>query len=193
METPISSLLIDPAATFDAIREQSAEAIQQGMGVCVEPSMLSAVAPHPDTAEIATFAGFPTGKHHSLIKATEARFAVQQGATIVALVPDLAHIQQRQSTALITEVATCRESIPHPAQLALVLETTMLDQAALQWAAQQLQPIGVDALVAGSATSTPESIRALADATRTPIIGVGGYESAPALVQAGASKLWTIF
>ncbi|AZA12250.1 beta/alpha barrel domain-containing protein [Corynebacterium gerontici] len=199
VELPISSLLINPAATFDEIREQSADALRQAMGVVVEPSMLTAIAPHPDAADIpdtptiATFAGFPTGKHHSLIKATEARFAVQQGATIVALVPDVAHVQQRQSTALITEVATCRESIPRPAQLAVVLETTVLDPATLQWAVRQLQPVGVDAFIAGTTGSSPEGIHALTSASSVPVIGVGGHESAPALVEAGAGALWAIF
>ncbi|EFV92492.1 deoxyribose-phosphate aldolase, partial [Dietzia cinnamea P4] len=54
--------------------------------VCVSPAMLPV---RPGQQVVATVAGFPSGKHHSLVKAMEGRLAVDQGATEVDMVIDV--------------------------------------------------------------------------------------------------------
>ncbi len=144
----------------------------------------------PTQPLVASVAGYPSGQHHGLIKASEARLAVQEGASTVAVVPEYANIAAFNSTGFITEIATVREAIPHPAQLAVFLDTTIFDAQHLQWAARQLTPIGIDAIVSGITDSTAQGVRHLSQHSAVPVIAVCGNEQAPAMVEAGAQGLW---
>lgn len=61
------------------------EAAQYDSALLVSPTHVLAAAQAP---HVATVAGYPTGRHHSLIKASEARLAVQSGAAEVWVAVD---------------------------------------------------------------------------------------------------------
>ena len=94
-------------------------------------------------AHVVTVAGYPTGRHHSLIKASEARLAVQSGAAEVWVAVDAL---LGDATSLLTDLITVREACPQPAQLGLILPASENALAAAQAAAQA----GFDKLVYSS-------------------------------------------
>ncbi|RAV35032.1 hypothetical protein [Corynebacterium heidelbergense] len=65
--------------------------------------------------------GLPFGRNHSLLKATEARFAVEQGADRVEVIADWAAVAAGDTNAVLSEILTLREAVPPPVELALVL------------------------------------------------------------------------
>ncbi|CAB0489347.1 hypothetical protein FRC0126_00416 [Corynebacterium diphtheriae] len=130
-----------PEASVDKARELAAG----GEGVCVPPTLLTALGQVP--GPVVSWAGYPTGQHHSLIKASEARLAVQCGAGMVLVVPDPAAVVAGTSTALITELVTTREAVPHPASLALVLDTDLFAADVIARTAEHAQAAGFDAVV----------------------------------------------
>lgn len=69
---------------------------------------------------IIAVAGYPTGRHHSLIKAAEARLAVQQGAVEVWVAVDGSVDDQN---AHLAELAAIREACPLPVALGVFLPT----------------------------------------------------------------------
>ncbi|AEG80831.1 aminotransferase [Corynebacterium ulcerans] len=148
--------LLDPLATATDVKQLVANAKQQGMGICVEPSLLHAIDTsmvHGDQLPVISWAGYPTGKHHVLIKASEARLAVQSGATMVIYVPDPASLLDATGAAFISEIAAAREAVPHPAQLAVLVNDTLLDDELCTRAHTWLAKIGVDAVVSYSASA----------------------------------------
>lgn len=144
----IDSTLLAPTAARADVAALVAEARELGCGaVCVSPSML------PDTVlaeaaesglRIATVAGFPSGKHASLVKATEARFAVSNGADEVDVVIDIASAIAGDESALLSELITVREAVPHPAVLKVILESAVLDEQQLRTAVRAAVRAGAD-------------------------------------------------
>ncbi|ACP31869.1 Deoxyribose-phosphate aldolase [Corynebacterium aurimucosum ATCC 700975] len=81
------------------------------------------VSPHHVLAaegaeHVIAVAGYPTGRHHSLVKAAEARLAVQSGAAEVWVAVDAL---LGDATSLLSELVTLREACPLPVRLGLIL------------------------------------------------------------------------
>lgn len=99
---------------------------------------------------IITAVGFPTGRHHILVKASEARLAVSQGAHRVWACVDTSN---PDANALLSDMISLREAVPAPAQLGVVVP----DYSA---AGKQSAPAGQQSgQLAGEATWDPETRR----------------------------------
>ncbi|MDR7330874.1 hypothetical protein [Corynebacterium guangdongense] len=107
--------LTDPTLTRERIRAACAQAADLGLhGVVVDPVHVAAV---PDGLVVSVVVGYPTGRHHSLVKAAEARLAVQEGAAIIWLAVDTTLID---ANALLADVVAVRQAVPQPVQLAVI-------------------------------------------------------------------------
>lgn len=69
--------------------------------------------------------GFPTGRHHILVKASEARLAISQGAHRVWASVDTS---TADANAALSDMISLREAVPYPAHLGIVVP----DYAGLQ-------------------------------------------------------------
>lgn len=69
--------------------------------------------------------GFPTGRHHILVKASEARLAISQGAHRVWACVDTS---TTDANAALSDLISLREAVPYPAHLGIVVP----DYAGLQ-------------------------------------------------------------
>lgn len=69
--------------------------------------------------------GFPTGRHHILVKASEARLAISQGAHRVWASVDTS---TADASAALSDMISLREAVPYPAHLGVVVP----DYAGLQ-------------------------------------------------------------
>ncbi|MDD7581817.1 hypothetical protein ACEE23_09205 [Corynebacterium sp. 32222D000AT] len=98
-----------------ASRPQVERALRESAGpVLLSPHHL----PQAAAGHVAAVAGFPTGRHHSLIKATEARLAVQNGAAEIWVAVDAT---LNDPNALLTDLVTVREACPDPVVLGVIL------------------------------------------------------------------------
>ena len=138
--------LLSPEATAADVGHLIDSAISLGVGaVCVSPSLLHATEKATQAGlTVATVCGFPSGKHHVLVKAAEARLAVQFGASEIDMVVDIAAAQAGDSNALISEIATVREAVPHPVVLKVILESAVLSNGALATACRAALAAGAD-------------------------------------------------
>ncbi|MDK8531664.1 deoxyribose-phosphate aldolase [Corynebacterium marquesiae] len=85
--------------------------------VLVSPHHVS-LAAGAGTADIISVAGYPTGRHHTLIKASEARLAIQSGASEVWVSLDET---VTDANAVLSELIAIREACPDPARLGLLV------------------------------------------------------------------------
>ena len=85
--------------------------------VVVSPHHVSIVA-RAGAANIISVAGYPTGRHHTLIKASEARLAIQSGASEVWVSLDET---VTDANAVLSELIAIREACPDPARLGLIV------------------------------------------------------------------------
>lgn len=148
----LDATLLKPEASRDDVAALVREATELGCGaVCVSPSMLplGSVVPSDSlgsdaTLRIATVAGFPSGKHASLVKATEARYAAQLGADEIDVVIDVAAALAKDQNALLAELITVREAVPHPLVLKVIVESALLDEEQLRTAVRACVQAGAD-------------------------------------------------
>lgn len=127
------------------------EVLERGLGgLVVSPSLLgSAQTAATQGVLLGTVAGFPSGKHHTLIKASEARLAVQYGAVEVAVVLDPVTARTDRN-AVLSELIALREAVPHPARLAVILEPSLLEDGALQALVGTIRMAGADRIIAAT-------------------------------------------
>ena len=85
--------------------------------VLVSPHHVS-IAAGAGAAEVISLAGYPTGRHHTLIKASEARLAIQSGASEVWVSLDET---VADANAVLSELIAIREACPDPARLGLIV------------------------------------------------------------------------
>ena len=85
--------------------------------VVVSPHHVS-IAAGAGAADIISVAGYPTGRHHTLIKASEARLAIQSGASEVWVSLDET---VADANAVLSELIAIREACPDPARLGLIV------------------------------------------------------------------------
>ncbi len=180
----------DVAATVETARELGVYA------VCLSPSMLPVEAPG---LVVATVAGFPSGKHHSLVKGTEARFAVEQGAAEVDMVIDIGAAIAGDYNAVLADIVTVREAVEDHAVLKVIIESAALSDAAIVEVCRVAERAGADFVKtstgfhpAGGAEA--RAVRLMADTVggRLGIKASGGIRTAEAaaeLIAAGATRL----
>lgn len=118
------NLLDAPAAT---VKERAADDT-----VLVSPHHVS-LAAGAGAADIISVAGYPTGRHHTLIKASEARLAIQSGASEVWVSLDET---LTDANAVLSELIAIREACSDPARLGLIVPDAPLADATLKAAHQ---------------------------------------------------------
>ena len=123
------NLLAAPAAT---VKDRAADNT-----VLVSPHHVS-IAAGAGAADIISVAGYPTGRHHTLIKASEARLAIQSGASEVWVSLDET---VTDANAVLSELIAIREACPDPARLGRIVpgavDTDAADAAAAAVTAAQ--------------------------------------------------------
>lgn len=193
----IDHTLLKPEATAAEVDMLIAQARELGVyAVCVSPSMLPVRTPG---VVVATVAGFPSGKHHSLVKGAEARLAVDQGAAEVDMVIDVGAAVAGDYNAVLADVLTVREAIGDRAVLKVIIESAALSDDAIVQTCLAAQRAGADFVKtstgfhpAGGAST--HAVRLMAQ-TVGPNLGVkasGGIrtaEDALAMIAAGATRL----
>ncbi|AIT60205.1 hypothetical protein [Corynebacterium doosanense] len=113
----VFAALASDASAAD-VRAQLARAVAAGHERCVVfPTHLGLV---PEGMTGIAVVGFPTGRHHSLVKAAEARLAVQFGAEEVWLAVDETIADENS---LLADVVAVRQSVPPPVRLAVIAAT----------------------------------------------------------------------
>ncbi len=193
----IDHTLLAPEATVADVAATIGEAVELGVyAVCLSPSMLPVRAPG---LVVATVAGFPSGKHHSLIKGSEARLAVEQGAAEVDMVIDVGAALAGDYNAVLADIVTVREGVGDDTVLKVIIESAVLPDATIAEVCRAAEHAGADFVKtstgfnpAGGAELRAVRIMAATVGGRLGIKASGGIrtaEFAAELIAAGATRL----
>jgi deoxyribose-phosphate aldolase len=124
----VDHTLLKPEATPSDVETAVREAVELGTyAVCVSPSMVSvaASARPADGPVVAAVAGFPSGKHHTVVKAREAALAVGEGAVEIDMVIDIGAALAGDLDAVRDDIAVVRQAIPDTT-LKVIIESAAL-------------------------------------------------------------------
>ncbi|MGW0182386.1 deoxyribose-phosphate aldolase [Nocardia sp. NPDC003345] len=193
----IDHTLLAPEATSADVTALVAEARELGVyAICVSPAMLPVRAPG---VVVATVAGFPSGKHHSLVKGAEARLAVEQGAAEVDMVIDVGAALAGDFAAVLADIIVVRESISDRAVLKVILESAALPDEAIVEACRTAEQAGADFVKtstgfhpAGGAEVRAVRLMAQTVGGRLGVKASGGIRTAAQaaeMIAAGATRL----
>jgi deoxyribose-phosphate aldolase len=193
----VDHTLLKPEATADDVAALVAEGVGLGVySVCVSPSMLPLDA---RGLKVATVCGFPSGKHHSEVKAAEAARAVADGADEVDMVIDVGAARSGRFADVQADIAAVRAAVPAPRVLKVIVESAALDDEQLVAVCRAAEAAGADFVKtstgfhpAGGATVHAVEVMAATVGGRLGIKASGGIRTtadALAMVRAGATRL----
>lgn len=121
----VDHTLLKPEATAADVAALVAEGVELGVyAVCVSPPMVP-VAVAAGGVRVAAVAGFPSGKHLSVVKAQEAAAAVAAGAVEIDMVIDVGAVVSGHFDAVRAEVAAVRAAASG-AVLKVIVESAVL-------------------------------------------------------------------
>ena len=124
----VDHTLLKPEATEVDVGILASEAAELDVfAICVSPSMVPAANRSRSLGQaICSVVGFPSGKHLSVIKAEEARFAVAAGAEEIDMVIDVGAALYGDFDALRADVAAVRAAIGERVILKVIVESAAL-------------------------------------------------------------------
>ena len=192
----VDHTLLAPQATRADVEALIDEATDLGVyAICVSPSMLPLDA---GDLRVATVCGFPSGKHHSEVKAAEAARAVADGAHEVDMVIDLGAVVAGEIEVAQHDIALVRRAIPD-AVLKVIIESAALTDQQIVSVCRAAEIAGADFVKtstgfhpAGGASVHAVELMARTVGGRLGVKASGGIRTgaaARAMLEAGATRL----
>lgn len=205
----IDHTLLATDATDDQVVALYEEAAELGaFSICVSPNMLpvggawgepASLAPADNGPKLATVIGFPSGKHHSSVKAAEAARAVSDGADELDMVIDIGMLKAGRADLVEQDIAAVRGAAPAPTLLKVIIESAALTDDEIVQACEAAERAGADYVKTSTGFhpaggATVEAVRLMRETVgdRLGVKASGGvrtYEDAVRMVEAGASRL----
>ncbi|PYG00579.1 deoxyribose-phosphate aldolase [Georgenia satyanarayanai] len=194
----IDHTLLKPEATREQVAALVADARELGvLAVCVSPSQLPLEG--AEGLVVATVCGFPSGAHHSEVKAAEAARAVADGADEVDMVINLGEALAGNWAAVEADIAAVRAAVPAPAVLKVIIESAALDDEQIIAACRASESAGADFVktstgfhpTGGASVHAVELMARTVDG-RLGVKASGGIRdaaAAQAMIEAGATRL----
>jgi deoxyribose-phosphate aldolase len=199
----VDHTLLKPEATKADVAALVTEAAELGVyAVCVSPSMVPvAIEAGGGGVRVAAVAGFPSGKHVSVVKAQEAAQAVASGASEIDMVIDVGAALTGDLDSVRSDIKAVRAAVP-AAVLKVIVESAVLlgqDGRTLTDVCRAAEDAGADFVKTstGFHPAGGASVRAVALMTETVggrlgIKASGGIRTAAdavAMLDAGATRL----
>ena len=196
----VDHTLLKPEATVEDVQALVAEGARLGVySVCVSPSFLPLDLSDAPGLLVATVCGFPSGKHHSDIKAAEAARAVRDGADEVDMVIDVGAARAGRFAAVQADIAAVRAAVPAPTVLKVIIESAALSDEQIVAVCQAAEAAGADFVKTSTGFhptggATVHAVRLMAHTVggRLGVKASGGIRTtadALAMVEAGATRL----
>lgn len=194
----VDHTLLKPEATTADVAATIAEAAALGAySVCLSPSALPVDL--PEGLKLAVVVGFPSGKHHSQIKAAEARLAVEQGADELDMVIDVGAAVEGRYADVEADIRAVREAAPKPIVLKVIIESAALTDEAIVAVSRAAEAAGADFVKtstgfhpAGGASVHAVALMKETVGERLEVKASGGIRTrgdAEAMIAAGATRL----
>ncbi|BDI22785.1 deoxyribose-phosphate aldolase [Herbiconiux sp. L3-i23] len=196
----IDHTLLKPEATAADVAALVAEGVRLGTySVCVSPSMLPLAVPEGSDLKVAAVTGFPSGKHLSQVKASEAALAVSAGADEIDMVIDVGAAKEGRFGDVRSDIEAVRAAVPAPTVLKVIIESAALTDEEIVAVCEAAVAAGADFVKTstgfhptGGASVHAVELMAKTVAGRAKVKASGGIrtrEDALAMIAAGADRL----
>jgi deoxyribose-phosphate aldolase len=188
----IDHTVLGPETTPADVRRVVDEAAEYGTNACVPPCYVAEAAERAPDVTVATVVGFPHGQHAPPVKREEAVDAWEAGADELDVVTNVGRLRAGEDDAVVEELRDVVAAVPTPVKV--IVEAPLLSTAELRRACEAA--VDADADFVKTATGFAGGGATVADvelmAEYLPVKasgGVGDYETATAMVDAGAERI----
>lgn len=198
----IDHTLLKPESTPAMVEALCQEAIEQGFcTVCILPTYVGLAAEYlkGTDVKVCTVIGFPLGANESALKAMECGIAIDQGADEIDMVINLGLVKSSNWQKVQADIeAVVKAAKGHTTKV--ILETCLLNEEEKVKACKTCVDAGAHFVKTStgfsSSGATVEDVRLMRETVGADIGvkasgGVRDYETALAMVEAGANRLGT--
>jgi deoxyribose-phosphate aldolase len=189
----IDHTVLGPETTWGDVETVLDEAADHGMNACIPPCYLPEAADYGNAPEtIATVVGFPHGQHAPEAKRDEAVGAWNDGADEIDLVINVGRLTAGDDDAVAAEISDVVAAVPVPVKV--IIETALLTDEEKRRACEAA--VAADADMVKTSTGFADGGATIPDvelmSEYLPVKasgGVGSYEEATAMLDAGAVRI----
>ena len=199
----IDHTILKPNATEEQIRNLCAEALEFNFrSVCVNPTWVSLAASLLRGSEVltCTVVGFPLGANEPEIKAMEARRAIRNGAREIDMVINVGALKSGNDELVLRDIkSVVEECVDGNAKCKVILETALLTDEEKRRSSELAKKARANFVKTSTGFSTGGATAAdvalMASVVRGAGMevkasgGIGSYEDAMAMIEAGATRL----
>jgi deoxyribose-phosphate aldolase len=189
----IDHTVLGPETTLEDVHRVIDDAETWGMNVCIPPCYVAEAreAAAPGTT-IATVIGFPHGQNAPEAKRSEAVQAEADGADELDVVLNVGRLTAGETEAVTAELADLVEAVSVPVKV--IVETALLTDAEKHAAGEAVSAAGADFLKTSTGFAdggaTVPDVELLSEYLPVKASGgIGSYEDAMAMVEAGAERI----
>lgn len=165
------------------------EAQRYGMNACIPPCYVAEI----DTDVcLTTVIGFPHGQHAPAIKREEAKRACQAGCDELDMVINVGRLKTGEAEAVRTDIQAVTDAVDCPVKV--IIETAVLSTEEKHRACELAAAAGADFVKTSTgfadAGATVEDVALMSEYLPVKASGgIGSYEQAKALIDAGADRI----
>lgn len=199
----IDHTILKPNATEEQVRNLCAEALEFNFrSVCVNPTWVPLAASLLRGSEVltCTVVGFPLGANEPEIKAMEARRAIRNGAREIDMVINVGALKSGNDELVLRDIkSVVEECVDGNAKCKVILETALLTDDEKRRASELAKKARANFVKTSTGFSTGGATAAdvalMASVVRGAGMevkasgGIGSYEDAKAMIEAGATRL----
>ena len=199
----IDHTLLKPNATEEQIRKLCAEALEFNFrSVCVNPTWVSLAAGLLRGSDVltCTVVGFPLGANEPATKAMEARRAIRNGAREIDMVINIGALKSGDDALVLRDIrAVVEDCMDGNAVCKVILETALLTDDEKRRASELARTARANFVKTSTGFSTGgatvSDVALMAEVVRGAGMevkasgGIGSYDDAKAMIEAGATRL----
>ncbi|WP_158055706.1 deoxyribose-phosphate aldolase [Halorussus halophilus] len=188
----IDHTVLGPETTFADVQQVLDDADEYGLNACIPPCYVAEAAEYTPDVTLATVIGFPHGQHATAAKREEAAIAYEDGADELDMVINVGRLKAGETEAVRQDIEEVVAAVPIPVKV--IIETALLTDEEKHDACQAAKD--ADAAFVKTSTGFAESGAKVEDvelmSEYLPVKasgGVGNYEQARAMFDAGAERI----
>jgi deoxyribose-phosphate aldolase len=188
----IDHTVLGPETTLADVKRVCDEALEHGMNVCIPPCYVAEADDYAPELTIATVVGFPHGNNATGTKEYETEHAWRDGADEIDVVLNVGRLKAGEDELVREDVAAVVAAVPLPVKV--IVEAPLLTDEELDRACRLAQE--ADAAMVKTATgfsvggATVEDVERMANYLPVKASGgIGSYETAMAMLEAGAERI----
>ncbi|WP_135824005.1 deoxyribose-phosphate aldolase [Halorussus ruber] len=200
----IDHTVLGPETTLDDVEELLDEAEEYGMNACIPPCYVAEAEEYAPDVTLATVIGFPHGQNATAAKREEATIAYEDGADELDVVVNIGRLTAGDDEAVREDIEEVVAAVPIPVKV--IIETALLSDdekrracAAAEEADAAFVKTSTGFASVPSERADDEAVSGGAKVADVELMseylpvkasgGVGNYEQAEAMFDAGAERI----